>query len=202
MTIILDMGGVIMQHNIPACVAHFRELIGEEAMVRVLGLIGKGEGTENTLIERFETGDISTEDFLSTLLPYAKSGTTTEDLKLAWNLMHGGIPVERLEMICHWHKEGHRLFLLSNNNTLHWADVFSKYDLSMFEHCFASHLLHCCKPNPQIFEITDDYLHAHHLPAPYIFVDDIEANRKAAEQFGWTTFPDLETLDSFLHPHT
>lgn len=202
MTIILDMGGVIMQHNIPACVARFRELIGEEAMKHVLGLAGNAEGTENSLMERFENGDVSTEVFLNTLLSYAKPGTTTEDLKQAWNLMHGGIPPERLDMIRHWRNEGHRLFLLSNNNALHWADVFGKYDLSMFEHCFASHLLHCCKPNLQIFKIADEYLHAHHLPTPYLFVDDLEANRKAAEQLGWTTFPDLETLDSFLHPHT
>lgn len=199
MTIILDMGGVIMQHNIPACIARFRELIGEEAMEQVLGLAGNAEGTENSLMERFETGDVSTEDFLSTLLSYAKPGTTTGDLKLAWNLMHGGIPAERLEMIRRWHNEGHRLFLLSNNNALHWADVFGKYDLSVFEHCFASHLLHCCKPNRQIFEIADEYLRAHHLPLPYLFVDDLEANRKAAEQLGWKTFPDLETLDGFLH---
>ncbi len=199
MTIILDMGGVIMQHNIPVCVARFRELIGEEAMECVLGLAGNAEGTENSLMERFENGDVSTEYFLNTLLSYAKPGTTIEDLKQAWNLMHGGIPEERLEMIRRWRNEGHRLFLLSNNNALHWADVFSKYDLSMFENCFASHLLHCCKPNPQIFKTADEYLHAHHLPEPYLFVDDLEANRKAAEQFGWKTFPDLETLDGVLH---
>ncbi len=202
MTIILDMGGVIMQHNIPVCVARFRELIGEEAMEQVLGLAGNAEGTENSLMERFETGDVFTEDFLSTLLSYAKPGTTTEDLKQAWNLMHGGIPSERLEMIRRWHDEGHRLFLLSNNNALHWEDVFSKYDLSVFEYCFASHLLHCCKPNPQIFAIADEYLHTHHLPEPYLFVDDLEANRKAAGQFGWKTFPNLETLDGFLHQHS
>lgn len=202
MTIILDMGGVIMQHNIPACAARFRELIGEEAMEQVLGLAGNAEGTENSLMERFETGDVSADDFLSTLLSYAKPGTTTEDLKQAWNLMHGGIPAERLEMIRRWRDEGHRLFLLSNNNALHWADVFSKYDLSMFEHCFASHLLHCCKPNAHIFEIADNYLHAHQLTEPYLFADDIETNRKAAEQFGWKTFPDLETLDGFLQRHT
>lgn len=190
-----------MQHNIPACVARFRELIGDEAMECVLGLAGNAEGTANSLMERFETGDISTEDFLATLLSCSKPGTTAEDLKQAWNLMHGGIPAERLDMIRRWHKEGHRLFLLSNNNALHWADVFGKYDLSVFEHCFASHLLHCCKPDPHIFEIADEYLHAHRLPEPYLFVDDLEANRKAAEQFGWNTFHDLESLDAFLQQH-
>lgn len=194
MTIILDMGGVLMQHNMQGCKARFRELFGDEAMARVLGLADNAEGTADSLMERFEAGNISTEDFLSTLLSYARPGTTTEDLKQAWNTMHGGIPAERLALIRQWHKQGHRLFLLSNNNALHWQDVFSKYDLSVFEHCFASHLLHCCKPAPEIFRIADHYLREHHLPEPYYFVDDLEANRLAAQAFGWLTFPDLQAL--------
>lgn len=200
MTIILDLGGVIMQHNMDACVAHFRELIGSEAEEYALGLTNSTIGTEHgqNLIEQFEKGNISTEGFLSTLLSYAKTGTTSDDLKDAWNLMHGGIPAERLALLRRWRDDGHHLFMLSNNNALHWEDVFNKYDLSMFEHCFASHLLHCSKPDPAIYELVDTYLHTHQLGMPYHFVDDLAVNRHAAESVGWHTYPDLESLNVVL----
>lgn len=198
-TLILDLGGVIMQHNIPACKARFEELIGAEAMQIVLGLDDHAEGTEHSLMTQYELGEVSTEHFVNTLLGYAREGTTVADICDAWNRMHGGIPEERLALLRRWRQEGCRLFMLSNNNDLHWRDVFSRYDLSMFEHCFASHLLHCAKPGKEIYHIADDYLHTHGLSQPYYFVDDLEANRQTATLFGWQTFPDLASLDRALH---
>lgn len=198
-TLILDLGGVIMQHNIPACKARFEELIGAEAMRTVLGVDDRAEGTERSLMTQYELGEVSTDYFVDTLLGYARSGTTAADICDAWNRMHGGIPEKRLALLRRWRQEGYRLFMLSNNNDLHWRDVFSRYDLSMFEHCFASHLLHCAKPRPEIYRIADDYLRTRGLPQPYCFVDDLETNRQAAIAFGWQTFPDLASLDKTLH---
>lgn len=198
-TLILDLGGVIMRHNIPACKARFEELIGAGTMRTILGVDDQAEGTEHSLMTQYELGEVSTEHFVDTLLGYARPGTTVADICDAWIRMHGGIPEERLALLRRWQQKGYRLFMLSNNNDLHWRDVFSRYDLSMFEHCFASHLLHCTKPGPEIYRMADDYLHAHGLPQPYYFVDDLETNRQAAIAFGWQTFPDLAALDRVLN---
>ena len=188
MTIILDMGGVLMNHNMPECIARFTAILGEEKMKSVLGLASNGEGTANSLMEQYERGEISTEHFVNSILEHAKAGTTREDVIAAWNAMHGGIPAERLQHIRQWKDAGHRLFLLSNNNDLHWHDVFSHYYMSMFEHCFASHLLHVSKPDPKIYQLVDNQLHEWNCKEPFHFVDDILINRQTAQQLGWQTY--------------
>lgn len=197
-TIILDMGGVLMQHNMPECLSRFRHLLGEEQMNRLLGLGTNGEGIADTLMEQFERGLISADTFIGTLLRHARPGTTPQDLIDAWNAMHGGIPADRLALLRQWHDLGYRLFLLSNNNELHWHDICSRYDMSVFEHCFLSHLLHLSKPDPHIYATVQSYLTQHHCPAPYHFVDDLPANLLSAQSLGWHTFPTLTALQQAI----
>ena len=180
-----------MQHNMPECIARFTAILGEEKMKTILGLAANGEGTADSLMEQYERGDISTDYFVDTILEQAKKGTTREEVIAAWNTMHGGIPAERLQHIQQWKDAGHRLFLLSNNNELHWEDIFSHYDMSMFEHCFASHLLHISKPDPRIYKVVDNQLRTWKCEPPFHFVDDIAINRETAEQLGWQTYENI-----------
>ena len=193
-TTILDMGGVLMQHNMPECLSRFRHLLGEEQMNSLLGLATNGEGTADSLMEQFERGLISADTFIGTLLRYARPGTTPQDLIDAWNAMHGGIPADRLALLRQWHDRGYRLLLLSNNNELHWHDICSHYDMSVFEHCFLSHHLHLSKPAPRIYAAVQSYLALHRYPTPYCFVDDLPANLLPAQALGWHTYPTLTAL--------
>ena len=197
-TIILDMGGVLMQHNMPECLSRFRHLLGEEQMNSLLGLATNGEGTADSLMEQFERGLISADTFIGTLLRYARPGTTPQDLIDAWNAMHGGIPADRLALLRQWHDRGYRLLLLSNNNELHWHDICSHYDMSVFEHCFLSHHLHLSKPDPRIYAAVQSYLTLHRYPTPYCFVDDLPANLLPAQALGWHTYPTLTALSKDL----
>lgn len=198
MTIILDMGGVLMQHNMPECIKRFQSMLGNRVMQNVLGLASNGEGIEDTLMEQYEKGEISTDDFITTILQYASQDTTREEVIAAWNTMHGGIPVERLQQIQQWKAAGHRLFLLSNNNELHWEDIHQVYDMSVFEHCFASHLMHMSKPALNIYEAVDAQLKEWGCTQPFHFVDDIAINRHVAEILNWKTYPSLADLDAVL----
>lgn len=196
MTIVLDMGGVIMNHNMPECIARFTDILGEEHMKTILGLASNGEGTADSLMELYERGDISTDAFIDGIMQYAQRPTTREEIIAAWNAMHGGIPQERLQLIQSWKDAGHRLFLLSNNNELHWEHILSQYDMSMFEYCFASHLLHLSKPDPRIYEAVDKQLREWGCESPFYFVDDILINRSTAEQLGWQTYSTLAALSA------
>lgn len=195
MTIILDMGGVLMLHNMPECIARFTDILGEEKMKTILGLASNGEGIGDSLMEQYERGEISTDAFIDGIMLHAQRPTTREEVIAAWNAMHGGIPEERLQLIQSWKDAGHRLFLLSNNNELHWEHILSQYDMSMFEHCFASHLMHMSKPDPRIYEAVDEQLRAWNCEPPFHFVDDIAINRKAAEQLGWKTYETIYEVD-------
>ena len=194
MTIILDMGGVLMLHNMPECIRRFQAMLGPRSLRNILGLATNGEGLEDTLMEQYEKGDISTDEFINTILQYASQETTREDVIAAWNAMHGGIPAERLEQIKQWKAAGHRLFLLSNNNELHWEDINQVYDMSVFEHCFASHLMHASKPALSIYESVDAHLKSLGCEEPFHFVDDIAINRHVAEILGWVTYPTLNDV--------
>ena len=207
MVIILDLGGVLMRHNMPECLARFERLLGKEQMAQVLGLQSNAEGTLDSLVDKYEKGDISTDTFVDTILAHSYEGATREEVVAAWNSMHGGIPEERLQRIQRWADAGHHLYMLSNNNDLHWHHVFSHYDLSMFRHCYASHLLHLAKPDPRIYQAVDQAIREqeelqeapqlHEVLAdnhPFYFVDDLEANRLPAEQLGWRTFASLDEL--------
>ena len=191
MTIILDMGGVLMKHNMPECITRFTAILGKEKMKTILGLAINGEGTVDSLMEQYERGDVSTDYFVDTILENAQEGTTREEVIAAWNTMHGGIPAERLLHIQQWKDAGHRLFMLSNNNELHWEDIFTHYDMSMFEHCFASHLMHVSKPDPRIYEVVDQQLREWKCEPPFHFVDDIAINRETAEALGWQTYENI-----------
>ena len=195
MTIILDMGGVLMLHNMPECIARFTDILGEEKMKTILGLASNGEGIGDSLMEQYERGEISTDAFIDGIMLHAQRPTTRKEVIAAWNAMHGGIPEERLQLIQSWKNAGHRLFLLSNNNELHWEHILSQYDMSMFEHCFASHLMHLSKPDPRIYEAVDEQLRAWNCEPPFHFVDDIAINRKAAEQLGWKTYETIYEVD-------
>lgn len=191
--IILDMGGVLMQHNISGCVARLKELTGEN--FPLLGMDDKAEGTG--LMEQFERGLIGLDEFLGEVKKLCKPSTTREQILEAWVTIHAGIPTERLEYVRQLKQQGYHLYLLSNNNDACWRDILEHYDMSVFEDVFLSHILHVIKPQPELFEYVQHKLQL--VPDETIFVDDLEANRLAAEQaVGWKTVASLEELKTIL----
>lgn len=191
--IILDMGGVLMQHNIPGCVARLKELTREN--FPLLGMDDKGEGTG--MMEQFERGLITLDEFLGEVQKLCKPSTTREQILEAWVTIHAGIPQERLNYVHQLKAQGYNLYLLSNNNDACWQDILEHYDMSVFEDVFLSHILHIIKPQPELFEYVQHKLQL--VPNETIFVDDLEANRLAAEQaVGWKTVASLEELKTIL----
>lgn len=199
-TIVFDLGGVIINLNVPRCVANFKKLMSEEYIRTVLGIDDEGEGVvavsaaTKQLMHDYEYGNISTEAFLKTLQEYCYPGTTIEQIKAAWLSMLDELPQERLDYIKELRARGYRTILLSNSNELHWQPIWEQYNLgSYFDVVFASQMLHMAKPNREIFEhvVREAKVDSAHT----IYVDDLEKNRKAGEQFaGWKTVASIEDL--------
>lgn len=191
--IILDMGGVLMQHNISGCRARLKELTGNN--FPRLGMDDKGEGSE--LMELFERGLVTLDEFLGQVQTLCKPGTTREQILEAWLMLHAGIPADRLAYVHQLKQKGYHLYLLSNNNDACWQDILNHYDMSVFEEVFLSHVLHLVKPQPEFFEYVQNKLQLN--PHQTIFVDDLEANRLAAEKaVGWLTAASLDALKVML----
>lgn len=201
-TIVFDLGGVIINLDVPRCVANFKKLMPEENIRNILGIDDEGEGivavsaATKQLMHDYEYGNISTDTFLNTLQEYCFPGTTIEQIREAWLSMLDELPQERLDFIARLRKEGYRTVLLSNSNELHWDPIWEQYNLgSYFDHVFASHHLHMAKPNQDIF----DHVVREAKIKEAVYVDDLEKNRKAGERFaGWQTVSSIEDLKSLI----
>lgn len=202
-TIVFDLGGVIINLNVPRCVANFKQLMTEENVRNVLGIDDDGEGVvavsaaTKQLMHDFEYGNISTDEFLHTLQEYCFEGTTIDQIRAAWLSMLDELPQERLDYIASLRERGYRTILLSNSNELHWDPIWEQYNLgAYFDDVFASHHLHMAKPNKEIFDHV--VKEANVLNA--LYVDDLEKNRKAGETFaGWQTCASIDELKTLIH---
>lgn len=199
-TIVFDLGGVIINLDVPRCVKHFTRLMGAENVRNVLGIDDEGEGVvavsaaTKQLMHDYEYGNISTDGFLHSLQEHCYPGTTIEQIREAWLSMLDALPQARLDYVAEVHRKGYRTILLSNSNELHWDPIWDQYRLgTYFDAVFASHHLHMAKPNREMFEHV--MREAQTDNAHTIYVDDLDKNRAAAERFaGWQTVSSIEEL--------
>lgn len=142
---------------------------------------------------RFETGQISPEEFRMLLRTGIDNHASDEQLDWAWNLILGDIPPQRvrfLEKI----KSKYRTFLLSNTNKIHYDNFQAEFRKTfgyrslddLFEKAYYSFKLNLYKPDPAIFEfvLSDSGLN----PAETLFIDDYMANIEAASRCGLLAF--------------
>lgn len=203
-TVVFDLGGVIIDLNVPRCVDNFKRLMGEQNVRDVLGIDDEGEGVvavsaaTRQLMHDYEYGNITTDEFLGTLHTYCYPGVTIEDVRSAWLSMLGPLPQERLDYIASLRRAGYKTYLLSNSNELHWNPIYEQYHLERyFDGIFASQQLHMAKPNREIF---DHVVHEAGIdPAHTVYVDDLEKNRLAGARYaGWQTCASIEELKDKL----
>ena len=203
-TVVFDLGGVIINLNVPRCVENFKRLMGEENVRNVLGIDDEGEGVVSVsaatkqLMHDYEYGNISTDEFLRTLQQYCYPGTTIEQIRAAWLSMLDELPQERLDFIGILRKKGYKTVLLSNSNELHWIPIWEQYHLGdYFDKVFASQYLHMAKPNQEIFDhvVREAQIDSAHT----VYVDDLDKNRAAGERFaGWKTVSSIDELKSLI----
>ena len=204
-TIVFDLGGVIIDLNVPRCVENFKRLMGEENVRNILGIDDEGEGVvavsaaTRQLMHDYEYGNISTDEFLTTLQQYCYEGTTIEQIREAWMSMLAELPQAKLDYIASLRQAGYKTVLLSNSNQMHWDPIFVQYHLDRyFDAVFASHHLHIAKPNREIFDyvVREANIDCAHT----IYVDDLDKNRAAGERFaGWRTCASIDELKRLLN---
>ena len=195
--LVCDLGGVLINLNVERCINRFRDLMGTENMQTVLGLGADGEGiaavsvASRQLMADFECGRISSETFVAQVQQFCLPDTTAQDVIDAWMSMLDELPQQRLDELKRLKQQGYTLYLLSNGNDLHFNYINARYHLdAYFERMFLSQKMHLAKPDPEIFRQVNDLIAD---SRPIIFVDDIPANRLAAQTtVRWQTFASLE----------
>ncbi len=182
-TIILDLGGVVVNLDISRTINAFKNL----GISNVEHWINPGLHTDIFL--KLEVGKISEEEFYRGIREL--TGLKVDDSKIgeAWCAMLIDLPKERVKIIEEL-KKTHRVILLSNTNSIHvdYFDGFTKGYNSMselFHKVYYSFLMHDHKPNVSIFHsvIEKEKL----IPGKTLFIDDTKANIDAAQRAGIRT---------------
>ena len=198
--IVCDLGGVLINLNVPRCIEAFEALMGKDNLRNVLGMDEEGEGVKSVsvasrqLMADFERGLIKSADFIEQIRSYCHPDTIDEMVQNAWMAMLGDLPQERLEQVAQWRKQGYHLYLLSNGNELHFEYINRKYHLDRyFEQMFLSQEMHLAKPEPEIFRQVNETIGG--IGENTVFIDDLEANRlAAAATVGWQCFDALQSV--------
>lgn len=184
---ILDLGGVILDLDISATIKAFLEL-GFPRLENADIILSK-----YPFFLEYETGWISSDDFIERVIEISGNGASRDDIVNAWNSMSLGFRAENIELLMRL-KEKYRLFLLSNTNALH--ETYYNTQLSdqhgienldrIFEKVYYSHDLKMRKPDAEIFRhVLDD---AGIKPVESLYIDDTKVHVDSANSLGIRAF--------------
>ena len=185
--VILDYGNVIFMIDFPRVRQAFIDL-GIQHVDDFFAHHG-----QDSLFDSFDRGEITAAEFRDGVREKAnKPDLTDEQIDHAWNSLLIGVPEGKHEIMEQLNKR-YRMFLLSNNNEIHYTycmnhikEVYGVEDNEQFfEKTYYSHLAGLRKPDLAIFELV---LKENNLnPAETLFVDDSPQHLEGAKQLGIQT---------------
>ena len=185
--IIFDLGGVVLdidENNV------YKEL--EKMGFTTSELSHSKEFMD--IMSKFDTGIYTAPTFRKKVKVYlGQEKMTDQRFDAIWNSMLLDIPRERIEAI-EKVKKHYKIFLMSNSNVIHYdlyvRDLQLRFGYNEFDELFNksyfSFAEHLEKPDSRFFELILD--HEGLVPEETLFIDDTEANIKAAKSLGINTY--------------
>lgn len=180
--IVFDLGGVLIDLDFDRALKAFRKAGFENIEEQLQSFNREG------VFMQYELGNISSEEFRSAIRKQAHVSLTDREIDDMWNLILLNIPHEKLKLMLELRGK-YMVYLLSNTNQIHWDytcnHAFTYHGFRVkdyFEETFLSFEMHLAKPDKAIFERM--LQEANLLPEETFFIDDSEANCKAAEELG------------------
>ena len=180
--IVFDLGGVLVDLDFKAAINGLQEAGFANVKEQLMAFDRGG------IFQKFEVGEITADEFRTAIRENSTVTLTDEEVDGLWNAMLLEIPREKLELILELRGK-YMVYLLSNTNSIHWdyvcKNAFNYRGFRVedyFEETFLSYEMHLAKPDKAIFEKV---LHdANLLAEETLFIDDSEANCKAAQEVG------------------
>jgi len=189
--IIFDFGNVLFDLDLPAIERNLKMHYGENFEP------AKEKNLRSKVFELYETGGLSTEEFVDILRFAGERPLEKEQVISAWNSIFLEMPRARFEMLLRL-RQHYKVFLLSNINDLHatWIDAYmvrehgiEDFQARYFDGVYYSHLIRLRKPDREIYEYV--LADAELVPEETVFFDDMEVNVAAARELG---------IQGILHP--
>ena len=180
--IVFDLGGVLVDLDFKAAINGLQQAGFANVKEQLYALDQGG------IFQKFELGEMTADEFRTAIRENSTVTLTDEEVDNLWNLMLLEIPREKLELILELRGK-YMVYLLSNTNSIHWdyvcKNAFNYRGFRVedyFEETFLSYEMHLAKPDKAIFEKV--LSEANLLPEETLFIDDSEANCKAAQEVG------------------
>ena len=172
--VIFDMGGVLIDLDVPRCIQAFIDDLDYPQITQIIDPCH-----QKGIFGDMEEGKVSADDFRAYVLKDARNGATPEDVdKALWNILVGIEPykIPLLKRLA----ENYDVYMLSNNNpicTPRAELMFEEAGFSMtkdFKKCYISYQLKALKPSAECFHaIMEDI----GIPAEnMLFIDDSQKN--------------------------
>ncbi|MBL7947183.1 MAG: HAD family phosphatase [Flavobacteriales bacterium] len=170
-TILLDLGGVLIDVDYQATARGFRDL-GHPDFERLYS-----KAQQDHLFDGFETGALSPAEFRDRIRQVLDPALSDAVIDANWNAMLGSVPPERIQLV-HRLKEHYQVLLLSNTNAIHVpafeAIIARENGITDFKQLFHGAYYSCeiglRKPDASSFLHVLDKHHAD--PARTLFIDD------------------------------
>ncbi len=127
---------------------------------------------DSSLIQSFEEGKISPEDFFANVSQILGFNMGFEEFLPIWNqIFFLTAENKAVYAFCKSLKKRHRIALLSNINVLHFNYLKENFSIfGIFHDIFASCEMGCIKPNPEIYRKLVSALRV--MPEEVFYVDD------------------------------
>lgn len=178
--LIFDLGGVIVDLDLPRCIQNFKDM-GVENIDHLLSDFG-----QSGFFLDWEQGKADIHKFREEIRKISVNPLTDKQIDEAWASFLIEIPEHRIQLLTELKKK-YRIFLLSNTNPIHAEIVtvseFNKYGLDLhnfFEKCFFSYKMGMTKPHDNIFQTMISEMGV--LPEECLFLDDGEKNVDTARR--------------------
>lgn len=170
-TILLDLGGVLIDVDYHATARAFRDL-GHPDFERLYS-----KAQQDHLFDGFETGALTPAQFRDRIRQVLDPALSDAVIDANWNAMLGSVPPERIQLV-HRLKERYQVLLLSNTNAIHVpafeAIIARENGITDFKQLFHGAYYSCeiglRKPDASSFL---HLLAKHHAdPTRTLFIDD------------------------------
>ncbi len=182
--IIFDFGNVLFDLDLPKIERGLRQFYGDQFEKAT------GQLRERQVFELYETGGLSSEEFVDALRMAVTPHIAPEEVVNLWNSIFIEMPRHRFDMLLQL-RQHYKVFMLSNINEIHadWIDAYllrehgiDGFQSIYFDAVYYSHLIRLRKPHLEAYEyVLSD---AEIKPEESVFIDDLMPNIEAAEKVG------------------
>jgi putative hydrolase of the HAD superfamily len=180
--IIFDMGGVLVDLDIPGCKQYFKTELGYDEIETVLDPCH-----QKGIFGQLEEGLLSGDEFRRIVKEGSRPGVTDEDVNQAMYKILVGIEPYKIDLL-HRLAKDYDLYILSNNNEISIvcsAGMFKDAGFGLdthFKKCYMSYEMKVLKPAAAFYQAVMDDIGL--PPSEMLFIDDSQLNVDAAVAAG------------------